>query len=69
MSSIIDKCFLKKNEEEMNEPLLHLFSFYQTFQLIIASKLSTLIRSTKGKTRAMHNNPNDVQTEARDRSR
>jgi hypothetical protein len=41
---------------------------YQTFQLIIASKLSTLVRSTKEKASDAHN-PNDVQTEAKDRSR
>jgi len=60
----------------MNEPLLHLLwhpislsiYIYQTFQLIIASKLSTLGRSTKEKTSDAHN-PNDVQTEAKDRSR
>jgi hypothetical protein len=62
----------------MNEPLLHLLwhpislSLYiyinQTFQLIIASKLSTLVRSTKEKASDAHN-PNDVQTEAKDRSR
>jgi hypothetical protein len=46
----------------MNEPLLHLLwhPIYQTFQLIIASKLSTLIRSTKNE-----RNTNDVQTEAK----
>jgi hypothetical protein len=60
----------------MNEPLLHLscgttsiyIYIYQTFQLIIASKLSTLIRSTKEQASDAHN-PNDVQTEAKDRSR
>jgi hypothetical protein len=41
---------------------------YQTFQLIIASKLSTLGRSTKKRATDAHN-PNDVQTEAKDRSR
>ncbi len=41
---------------------------YQTFQLIIASKLSTLARSIKEKASDAHN-PNDVQTEAKDRSR
>jgi hypothetical protein len=44
----------------------HLY-IYQTFQLIIASKLSTLVRSTKERANDAHN-LNDVQTEANDRS-
>ena len=67
--SIIDKCYGGKEHRRVSVCYIYSsLSIYQTFQLIIASELSALVQSTKGRASDAHD-PNDVQTEAEDRSR